>query len=417
MSIRAHSTQLVEHLSGGICPVCDERSPEPFFVLRQVPVLSCVLHASDAAARSTARGDVELVVCPKCALIYNRAFNPALIEYAPGYENSLHGSSSFRVFANELAQRLVTTDQLHGGVAIEIGCGDGYFLDVLLKHGMREAVGYDPSAKRRSVKVSAGRLMRIVPERFDKPKLGERIDAIICRHVFEHLPNPDEFLRSLRETVGCRNPLVYFEVPNTEWLLNSISVWDVIYEHITYWTRASLSSLFVRSGFTPSSVSTGFGDQFLMLEGRPSSSPLLQHWPSRSEVLRITRLCEHFGRVSAMLILRWQTALRKLKARRRTTVLWGAGSKGVTFANLVAADEGLVAGIVDVNPRKHRMSVSGCGLPILAPEDLKKVRPDVVVLMNTNYAAEMSAQLNELGLSAEIRHAGDTQCLPNAACA
>jgi hypothetical protein len=384
--------------------MCDERAPEPFFALRNVPVLSCVYYDSETAARTATCGDVELVVCPNCALVYNRSFNPDLVDYAPGYQNPLHGSASFRTFANELAQRLVGAYQLKGGVAVEIGCGDGYFLELLLKNGMREAVGYDPSLNGKSLKRAKGRL-RIVPERFEDPKLGKRIDAIICRHVFEHLPNPAGFARNLRQIVGSRNPLLYFEVPNGEWVLNSLSIWDVIYEHFTYWCPATLRTLFAQAGFTPLSVSIGFGDQFLMLEARPGVSPS-GDWPSQDEVVDIMDRCDHFAKVGTKLISYWRTTLRDVRARQQTAALWGAGSKGVTFANLIAGDEALLAGIVDINPGKHGKYVGGCGQRVSAPAELKELRPDLILIMNDNYRAEVSAQLSELGLKSEIRHIG-----------
>ena len=87
-------------------------------------------------------------------------------------------------------------------------------------------------------------------------------------------------------------------------------------------------------------------------------------------------------------------------------VMWGAGSKGVSFASVIVGHEPLLAGIVDINPTRQGKYVGGCTLPVLAPEELKDLRPDIVLLMNDNYEAEVSTQLDELGLRSEVRHAG-----------
>jgi hypothetical protein len=82
-------------------------------------------------------------------------------------------------------------------------------------------------------------------------------------------------------------------------------------------------------------------------------------------------------------------------------VLWGAGSKGVTFLNTIDST-GVVDRAVDVNPRKHGMYVSGAGQPIVAPEDLVAEPPDAVLVMNPNYRDEIASQLAALGIDAEL---------------
>ena len=200
----------------------------------------------------------------------------------------------------------------------------------------------------------------------------------ICR-------NPSEFLTKLRANIERNDALIYFEVPNASLMLDALIVWDVIFEHFTYWTSAALGTFFARHGFDPISVSTDFGKQFLMLEARPSAFPYQRSWPARADVRAIKDQCLHFGEMSTKLISCWITVLRNLRAQGRKAVLWGAGSKGITFANVVAGEEPLLAGIVDINPEKHGMYVALSGLPVLRPLQLNELRPDVVILMNENY--------------------------------
>ena len=91
------------------CPICSESAGpdapllDVFFEIEQVPVFCNVLHASPEQAHCAARGDIRLGSCSACGMIHNVAFDPALVEYAEGYENSLHCSSRFQSFAEELA--------------------------------------------------------------------------------------------------------------------------------------------------------------------------------------------------------------------------------------------------------------------------------------------------------------------------
>ena len=64
--------------------------------------------------------------------------------------------------------------------------------------------------------------------------LDQRADLIVCRHVLEHIPDPDAFIAQVRQAVGDKRSVVFFEVPNALWTLQRGGIWDVIYEHCSY---------------------------------------------------------------------------------------------------------------------------------------------------------------------------------------
>jgi hypothetical protein len=330
-------------------------------------------------------------------MVYNQAFDPSLVEYAPGYENALHFSPRFRSYAEVLARRLVGDYKLSGGVVAEIGSGDGFFLDLMTRQGARLGIGYDPT-----VAESHGEKVKIIPELFEAGRLPETLDAVVCRHVLEHLASPLTFMGHMREALADRAPIVYFEVPNGEWMLETFNLGSVIYEHFTYWTPRTLRKLFARSGYAPVSVYTDFEDQFLCIIARPTSEPVSAEAPEPAEAARIVESCHRFGARCEALVLDWRKTVSEVSGR--TAVLWGAGSKGVTFANMVATELPALAGIVDINPRKHGKYVAGCGLPVIAPEQLVQLEPDVVLLLNDIYHEEVKDFLTSRGLEAEIRH-------------
>ena len=79
----------------------------------------------------------------------------------------------------------------------------------------------------------------------------------------------------------------------------------------------------------------------------------------------------------------------------KTVIVWGAGSKGVTFVNAVDKDD-TISCLIDINPRKKGKYISGSGQKILGPEDLKEIDPDVVIITNENYLQEIKAKLKAL---------------------
>ena len=185
--------------------------------------------------------------------------------------------------------------------------------------------------------------------------------------------------------------------------LQKLKFSEIIYEHFTYWTPITLGTLFMRSGFAPLRVSIGFGGQFLSIDARPSDrSTAAQELPTAPELAQNTDCCSRFGAQYVSQVLEWQKSVSDIGRRGRVAVAWSAGARGVTFLNLAMAKRRVLAGIVDVNPRKWGKYVPGCGLPVIAPDELPSLRPDIVLLANEIYEREVREMLMSYGLDPEI---------------
>jgi hypothetical protein len=97
----------------------------------------------------------------------------------------------------------------------------------------------------------------------------------------------------------------------------------------------------------------------------------------------------------------WQRDLEGMARTGQRAVVWGAGSKGVTFLNTLGPYSSIEY-VVDINPHKEGMCVAGTGQRIVSPEFLPTYRPDVVIVMNPLYTDEIDASLERRGLSAEL---------------
>jgi threonine dehydrogenase-like Zn-dependent dehydrogenase len=97
----------------------------------------------------------------------------------------------------------------------------------------------------------------------------------------------------------------------------------------------------------------------------------------------------------------WQQQIANFRSTGRRVVVWGAGTKGISFLNTVDA-QGVIEYVIDINPKKKGMFISGAGQEIMPVEFLKAYRPDFIIVMNANYEAEIREQLQEIGVSASL---------------
>jgi hypothetical protein len=385
------------------CPGCGSTAGGVFFELPSLPVHCNILWPTAAAAQSAPRGEMRLAACAECGLLFNAAFDPARVTYDEAYENSLHHSPRFEQYAESLALDLSARLGLRDRLVVEVGCGKGDFLRSLCRIAGARGLGIDASYDPAIAPSGGDDVVRFVREPFSAMPAGLNPALVFCRHVLEHVPDPLAFVSELaagaRRTAGFR---VFVEVPNALYTLRDLGIWDLIYEHCTYFSAPSLSRLFERAGLRVERVSTVFGEQFLCLEGTvadPTDRPR-----SADDVAEIRQLAARFGEEYARKVAYWEDRLRTLRSSGRTVALWGAGSKGVTFVNTVRGGSGLAC-LVDLNPRKHGRYVPGTGQPVVAPPALRELRADVVIVMNPLYREEIEAQMHDLGLPCAVETA------------
>ncbi len=388
-----------------ICPVCHHVSMQTFIDIKECPVFCNILCESRQQALEATKGDIQLSYCSDCGMIYNTAFNPELMNYTGEYENSLHFSSHFQEFANKLANRLVEKYKLNNKDIIEIGCGQGDFLSLLQEKGNNRCFGFDPSYRGDADQVVLdNKAIQIIPEAYNENYTRQAADFIYSRHVLEHIDTPAAFLSSIRKTIDDRlNIAVYFEVPNALYTLKDLGIWDIIYEHCSYFTPTSISNLFKLNQFDVNCVTQEYGGQFLSIECMPSKERKSQI--DYSEDKTLSKLVTEFSLAYASKVSEWQHRIKEYKSNNKKVVLWGAGSKGVTFLNIMNIPEDVCSCIVDLNPRKHGKYVVGTGQKIISPEELPEISPDVVVIMNPLYNEEISKSIEALGLSVDIVNA------------
>lgn len=161
------------------CPVCDADEVKGFLEIPRVPVYCNVLWPSREEALAAPRGDLDLAYCGGCGHVFNRRFDPGLVEYTGDYENSLHYSPRFQEYADKLAADLIARHDLHdlpGG---------------LLSAGQFRGAGH-PGSFRRAIPLYRGYAGSAGPDRCGGRRGGgtrhrRRIRPRVARGVW-HLP-------------------------------------------------------------------------------------------------------------------------------------------------------------------------------------------------------------------------------------
>ena len=121
-------------------------------------------------------------------------------------------------------------------------------------------------------------------------------------------------------------------------------------------------------------------------------SPLIKFDTRLADLERLREMVAGFPAMFQRQLEFWRGRLGELKAAGKTAVIWGSGSKGVSFLTTLGLDDG-IAGAVDINPHRQGYFMPGTGHRIFGPADLVDLKPDVVIVMNPIYKDEIAADL------------------------
>lgn len=146
-------------------------------------------------------------------------------------------------------------------------------------------------------------------------------------------------------------------------------------------------------------LSEEFGGQFLVLTAKRGDRAVEARSASPSQEL--VEAGRSFGVRAREQVRRWRNRVSTAGSAGESLALWGVGSKGVTFLNLVNG-EGPIAEAVDINPGKEGRFVPGTGHEVRSPRRLRDQPVDTVLVMNPQYVAEIEAELRSLGVSCSV---------------
>lgn len=371
----------------------------PVYAANSVPTHSCLLLSNREEAIQFPRGSITLAFCDRCGFISNLDFDPALSDYSIEYEESQHFSPRFTQYAESLVNRLVSEYKLRGKTILEIGCGKGDFLAMLCKAGDNQGIGMDPACRPER---QTDQRITFIRDLYSEAYRHLSADMICCRHTLEHIQPTFDFLRMIRNAIGERKEtLVFFEVPDVRRILREHAFWDIYYEHCSYFSAGSLARLFRKCGFEVLELVRDFSDQYLWLTARPCQDPPTLSMALEDDLEELTEDVSMFRDAHTESIDTWKQQLAHSYRDGCRSVVWGASSKCVAFFSTLNCGDNFDY-VVDINPHKHGKFLPGSGHEIVSPDFLTEYDPELVVVMNPIYVDEITADLHQRGVHAEV---------------
>ena len=343
---------------------------------------------------------LKLKVCDSCWLVQTEDYAKAELFFSKDYAYFSSTSSSWLEHAARYAMNM--TERLGLGAdsfVIEVASNDGYLLKNFLAAGI-PCLGIEPTAGTAAAAEQLG--IPVLREFFGEvlgkqlAREGRQADLIAGNNVYAHVPDINDFTRGLKAALKP-NGTITLEFPHLMRLIEHTQFDTVYHEHFSYLSLHTVSRIFAAAGLRVCDVEElpTHGGSLRVFgchaeDARVGSASLAAVLEAESDAgLQGLAVYEAFQQRADEVKNGLLSFLIEQKRAGKKVAAYGAAAKGNTLLNYAGVKPDLLSFVCDAAPSKQGKYLPGSHIPVFPPEKLKLEKPNIVLILPWNIAAEV----------------------------
>ncbi len=384
------------------CRHCAAHLEHTFLDLGFAPPSNAYLSREDLA-KPEKYYPLKVKVCDQCWLVQTEDYAQADELFSADYAYFSSTSSGWLAHAARYAAQMTRRLQLNPrSLVIEVASNDGYLLKNFVNSGI-PCLGIEPTASTAAVAEQLG--IPVVREFFGEQlgkqlaAMGKQADLIAGNNVYAHVPDINDFTRGLKAALKAGGTIT-LEFPHLMRLLENTQFDTVYHEHFSYLSLCAVNRIFQAAGlrvYDVEELPTHGGS--LRVYGchdedsrpvTPTVSAILAEEARRG--LQTLATYQNFQARADQVKNDLVAFLIEQKRAGKTVAAYGAAAKGNTLLNYAGVKPDLLPFVCDAAAAKQGKFMPGSHIPILPPAALAEQRPDFLVILPWNIAAEVKQQ-------------------------
>jgi SAM-dependent methyltransferase len=363
------------------CAICNGKL-ENIFVLEKMPVtLSCLEEIEDFEYQN-----LSFSVCVDCNTIQLDNLIDLEVLYSKSHNYISIGETwkgYFEMFNNNISQLIEDKKVL------EIGCPSGKI--ALLNNNYKKWFIVEPNKNK---DIFFNEKIVFIEEFFDDNfKSNENIDLIVHSHLFEHIYEPNKFLKKCYEILDDDGKM-FFGVPNMQYITeNNLCLFlGVFFEHTIFLNKENICYLLNKNGFQIIDIIEYKNHSTLYNVKKVKNT---QHIPIKT----ITNYYENFMSTLKEFLLYVEYCNNIIKTSNKRVYIFGASYNTQLLLTLGLCSN--ITGILDNCKYKQGKYIYGYELKIYDPEIVRN-NDCIVILKNGYYFKEVRKQLECINNNTQI---------------
>ncbi|MDX2503415.1 MAG: class I SAM-dependent methyltransferase [Gammaproteobacteria bacterium] len=384
------------------CRHCQTELEHVFLDLGYAPPSNAYLTNEGLNAPETTY-PLKLFVCHECWLVQTEDYSEADELFSDDYAYFSSTSQGWLQHAARYAEDITARLNLdEKSFVIEVASNDGYLLKNFVAAGI-PCLGVEPtdSTADAAEKIGVSVLREFFGVETSKSLVvnGKSADLICGNNVYAHVPDINDFTQGLCIALK-EGGTVNLEFPHLMRLIDQNQFDTVYHEHFSYLSLTSVSRIFAEAGlrvFDIEELPTHGGSLRIFgchdNDSRDTTSAVLEMLErEKSFGLQNLELYKEFQQKANTVKNNFLAFLIEQKKAGKTIAAYGAAAKGNTLMNYAGIKHDLIDFVCDAALSKQGKYMPGSHIPILAPEELARRKPDWVVILPWNIAEEVMNQ-------------------------
>ncbi|WP_294772298.1 class I SAM-dependent methyltransferase [uncultured Rhodoferax sp.] len=384
------------------CRHCGAPLQHTFLDLGYAPPSNAYLKPADLVRPETYY-PLKIKVCDTCWLVQTEDYTEADALFSPEYAYFSSTSTGWLAHAARYAVDMTERFALNkNSLVIEVASNDGYLLKNFVAAGI-PCLGIEPTDSTAEAAEALG--IPVLREFFGEAlgkqlaAKGQQADLIAGNNVYAHVPDINDFTRGLAAALKPEGT-VTLEFPHLLQLLQHTQFDTVYHEHFSYLSLTAVQRIFAAAGLRVWHVET------LPTHGGSLRVFGCHAADARANTATVEQTLaeeERQGLLSLATYLNFQARadevkngllsfLIEQKRLGKSVAAYGAAAKGNTLLNYAGVKPDLLPFVCDAAVAKQGKYMPGSHIPILPPAVLAERRPDYVLILPWNIAAEVRTQ-------------------------
>ena len=344
----------------------------PLLTLDNMP--ASAQHMPDAQGVKEDRGlTLDLCQCMGCGLVQ---FDCEPVDYYRDVIRAGGFSKTMVELRRYQYKHLIESYHLEGKKFIEVGCGQGEFLKVLSEFPVEvHGIEHDPHlvelARAQGLDVTEG-----FTETEDTRFAGGLYDVFLSFNFLEHQPDPSTMLQAIYRNLED-DAMGLITVPSFEYIMDHNSYYELIRDHLAYYTFETLTPLLERNGFQVEECE---------VINRDTLSVIVRKRPQ----MDTENLLECYVNLKREM----ETYMKYLDAWDKKVAIWGASHQGFTLAATTGLKD-CVKYMIDSAPFKQGRFAPASHIPIVPPDHFEKEPVDGILIVAPGYTEEIAGIIKE----------------------
>lgn len=287
----------------------------------------------------------------------------------------------------------------------EIASNDGYLLQYFKEKNI-PVLGIEPTANTAQVAMDKG--IETVVEFFgvklasELAAAGRKADLLLGNNVLAHVPDIVDFVKGMKIFLKDTG-VITMEFPHLLQLINNNQFDTIYHEHFSYLSFYTVKKIFESAGlklFDVEEIPTHGGSLRIYAAHAENNK---QEINANVQLLLDKEISFGVDTIDYYKGFQQRAFKAKIglleflveqKNKDKKVVAYGAAAKGNTLLNYCGIKSDLIDFVMDANPHKQNKFLPGSHIPVFEESEIKKSKPDFVLILPWNLKTEITSQLS-----------------------